>query len=495
MAQRAPRPLALAHRRDGTRGAPDAAHALDRGVLLQVEVVGTAHRQRQRQVAVGAERVDGQLHHRRRPGRGLRVGQRDVDLGADVAAARPALARRLRHDARQPARGEERVRIGAGVVVARIERLELAHLLHARLVDARHRQQGEHLVVHRPGAVADHVELVVARVHLDAVGALLEQVDGRRAVQREVARIERLLQRDVAAVGDEQQLEFRRADLGDELAQPLDAREQVARRERPVFLEQAVAGKRAILDRQQGLVVAEAAGHERIGAEDAGQRVAAQRIDDRDGLAAREQLLVDPVRDAVVAGHVQHEFVELQLVGQQRGPHAQAHAQARVGRDEAGQRRGGHVGDVRLEARLRDPQRPQAHALAGGEAARRALARLQARAHHAAARHQRAGGQRGVVEVGLELRDEHRRRGRQVARVDQLQQVLREARVLGVLLVVHAAGEEREAFEQALHVGVDAFAAGRGLFQREPGRDLRMLARELRRGVADVQQFLPVVAE
>ena len=57
------------------------------------------------------------------------------------------------------------------------------------------------------------------------------------------------------------------------------------------------------------------------------------------------------------------------------------------------------------------------------------------------------------------------------------------------------AGEEGEAFEQALDVGVDALAAGRGLLQREPPGDLRMLAREFRRGVADVQQFLAVVTE
>ena len=112
--------------------------------------------------------------------------------------------------------------------------------------------------------------------------------------------------------------------LREELAQALDAREQVARRERGVLLEQPVAGQRAILHRQQRLVVAEAAGRQRVGAEHAGQRVAAQRVDHRDGLAAREQLLVDAVRDAVVAGHVQHELVELELVGEQRRAHARS---------------------------------------------------------------------------------------------------------------------------------------------------------------------------
>ena len=154
-----------------------------------------------------------------------------------------------------------------------------------------------------------------------------------------------------------------------------------------------------------------------------------------------------------------------------------------------------HVCDVGLEARLRHAQRPQAHGLAGGEAAGGALAGLQARAHQAAARHRGAGGQRRVVEVRLQLRDHHRRRRRQVAGVDQLQQVLREARVLGVLLVVDARGEEREALQQALDVGVDAFAARDGAVQGQARGDLRVLAREFSRRIADVQQFLAVVAE
>ncbi len=177
-------------------------------------------------------------------------------------------------------------------------------------------------------------------------------------MQCEIGRIERLLQRDVAAVADEQQLELRRSDLADQLAQALDAREQVARREGGVLLEQAIAGQRAILHRQQGLVVLETARRQGIGAEHARERIAPQRIDHGNGLATGEELLVDAVRDAVVAGHVQHQFVELQLVGDQRRPHLEAQAQAGVGRDEPRQRRGRHVGDVRLEARLRDAQRP-----------------------------------------------------------------------------------------------------------------------------------------
>lgn len=339
------------------------------------------------------------------------------------------------------------------------------------------------------------MELVVAMVDLDPVGALAEQVDRRRAVQREAARVERLLERRVAAVGDEQQLELGGRAAGEQLAQPADAREQVARRERRVLLEQPVAGQRAIEHRQQRLVLLEAARHQRVRPQHAQQRLALERLDHRDRVAAREQLLVDAVRDAVVAGQVQHELVELQVLAQQRCADLEAHPQAGVGRDDARQRRRRHVGHVRLEARLGDAQRPQAHRLAGGEAACRALARLQARAHHAAARHLGAGRERGIVEVGLHLRDQHGRRRREVARVDELQQVLRELRVFRILLVVHARGEEGEALEQPLDVGVDAFAAGHRAVQREPGGDLRMLARELRRGVADVQQLLPVVAE
>ena len=111
------------------------------------------------------------------------------------------------------------------------------------------------------------------------------------------------------------------------------------------------------------------------------------------------------------------------------------------------------------------------------------LNRVEGRAtrHHAS-----AVCQRRLVRVGMELRDEHRRRRRQVVRIDDLEQRLCEAREFGVELQLHARGEKRRPFDQPLDVGivddVDAVHA-------EARGDLRRLRRELGAHLAQVLEL------
>ncbi len=76
-------------------------------------------------------------------------------------------------------------------------------------------------------------------------------------------------------------------------------------------------------------------------------------------------------------------------------------------------------------------------------------------------------------------------------RVDHLQQVLGEHRVLRVQLELHARGQKREAFQQPLDIGVGAFER----VQAKPAGDLGILARKLRAHVAHVLQLAGVVRQ
>src|SRR5258705_386255 len=103
----------------------------------------------------------------------------------------------------------------------------------------------------------------------------------------------------------------------------------------------------------------------------------------------------------------------------------------------------------------------------------------------------RARCQVRVAEIGLQLRDQHRRRRRQVVRVDDLEQRLREARELGIELQLDARGEEAEALEQPLDVGVGDLEA----VHAEPRGNLRKLLRELRAHLAEMLQLEVVVLQ
>ena len=97
----------------------------------------------------------------------------------------------------------------------------------------------------------------------------------------------------------------------------------------------------------------------------------------------------------------------------------------------------------------------------------------------------------GLVRVGLQLRHQHRRRRREVVRVDDFEQRLREARELGVELQLHARGQKPDAFEQPLDVGIGHLQP----VHAEPGGDLRELLGELRAHLAQVLQLEVVVLQ
>ena len=83
---------------------------------------------------------------------------------------------------------------------------------------------------------------------------------------------------------------------------------------------------------------------------------------------------------------------------------------------------------------LLDLQRPERHVVRGLVAAGRLFALADAAEEHGAAGNERPLGERAFVVIGFEMHDGHRRRGGNIMRVDDLQQVLREFRVLGVEL-------------------------------------------------------------
>lgn len=208
-----------------------------------------------------------------------------------------------------------------------------------------------------------------------------------------------------------------------------------------------------------------------------------------DGLAQRA--FVQLPGHVVGAAQVQHQVVERDLAEVQVGGGAQHHAQAAA--DGArlrvrGQRQVGRVAEVLGTQQL---QRPQPHRARGAELAVGALPDRVPRAQARAARQGRPHGEVGVVGVVHHADHRHRGRGREEVRIDDVEQVAGEARVLGIELEVDARRQEGRGLDQALDVGVGDLLA----FDAEPVGDLRKGARELGRALAEVAQFLLVQAQ
>ena len=310
-------------------------------------------------------------------------------------------------------------------------------------------------------------------------------------MQRHAGGVHGLQQRVVGAREEDDDVDFGAAARAQRVADALHVEEQEALREREVLLQQPVAGEAMQGLRQQGFVVLEAGGFDAL---------AVQRLVPRGGALGRQHQhaqrvaadqLVQAVGDVVDAGAVQPQVLQRDLREVEAGRGAQPQAQAGAVLAPLGQRGHGQVGGVREVLHLRQLQRPQRDVVRGAELAGRGAGLAGVAQHRGAARQARPGGQRRVAQVGLQLRHQHRGCGRQELRVDDLQQPLREARELGVELQLDAAGQEREAFEQAFDVGVGDLQA----LDAQPGSDLRELLRELGAHLAQMAQFLVVVAE
>ncbi len=111
------------------------------------------------------------------------------------------------------------------------------------------------LEIERPGPVRHDVILVRAVADVDAIGALVEQIDGRRAEQRQVRAIDDALERRLAAAEQNHELDLVRIDPLERPREPGQLEEAKALRERKILLQQPVALKRAQRHRQQRLGV------------------------------------------------------------------------------------------------------------------------------------------------------------------------------------------------------------------------------------------------
>jgi hypothetical protein len=110
-------------------------------------------------------------------------------------------------------------------------------------------------------------------------------------------------------------------------------------------------------------------------------------------------------------------------------------------------------------------------------------------AQRAAARNLYPFREAGVAQIGPDLHDGHRRRRRQIMRVDKFSEMLRETWKLRIDLQLHTRGEKAETFEQALDIRVRAFEA----FEPEPPGDLRIFFGELAAHFPQVLEFRAVV--
>ncbi len=184
----------------------------------------------------------------------LRIHQRDEDLRADIARAGAIAQRVFGENALLTAQGK------IGAVVARVsapgtpertKRLVVPLTIRAG-IDFFH---GINFIIQRADVIHHQVVFMLAFAQLLPGRHFREQVDHRRAVQRQVAGIHHALQLIVALVEQNEDIKrfFVFAAL-DQLAQPAQADETKTRREREVLLQQAIAVKVTQIVREQGLV-------------------------------------------------------------------------------------------------------------------------------------------------------------------------------------------------------------------------------------------------
>ena len=180
----------------------------------------------------------------------------------------------------------------------------------------------EDFVVQGGGAVGHDVELELAVAELDAVGAFVEEVDRRHAVQAEVAGVDQPVEVDPGPREEEVQLQILAGQRGQVRAQAGEVEEQEAAGECEVLLQQPHARERARLRRQHGVGVVKAHRLQTFARQQLAAVSALRRTDEHADQARAEQL-VQAQRNVGLATQVQAKVIELQL----RQAHARVDAQ------------------------------------------------------------------------------------------------------------------------------------------------------------------------
>ena len=327
--------------------------------------------------------------------------------------------------------------------------------------------------------------------HVDPVRAPREEIDRWRAVEREDALVDERAQGPIRSRQRDDQLELvpsvaRQCLLeADELQKP----EALGKRE--VFMQKPVAAERPRRVRDQRLVPLEAHGLNRSPAEPREPGNRASGRPDEDAEPAPEDQLVELQRDLVATGEEQIQSVHRDLLeGVRRGraqPQAE-HGLDRLGKTERVERQ---IGRERRVSRLDDLDRPERQLVGRPELARRHLAAGNLPAQHRAPGYREARGERSLGHARRELDDRHGRGRREIVRIDALEEVLGEARELGVELETHAGRQETEPLEQPLDVRIGHL----GRVERQARGDLGEGGGELRPHLPHVLQLLVVVAK
>ncbi len=325
----------------------------------------------------------------------------------------------------------------------------------------------------------------------DAIAAPLEQVDGRRAVEPELLRVDDPLEIRRGPVEQQHDVERLRACDAQRFAQLVDREEQESLRKREILVEQPVAVEASRLVREKRLVLGEAHGTHRRGPQELEPLGRALGPADNHAAHAARQELVEPRCDVVGAGEMKRQAGHREAVERDVARRMEAQAYRALDCPIDRQAVDRQVGRRPAEHRLGELERPQRHRVRGLELARRLLALGDLAAQDGSTGQQDTRLHVDLGELGRQADDGRGRRGCQVVRVDDLEQPLREARELRVHLELYPCREERGTFEEALDVGIGDLDA----LHAEASRDLGKLLPEFRAELPEVAEFAVEVVE